>query len=574
MKNMKVRNKLLTGFIIVTLIGTILGVVGIAATRIIRAGSEEVVALQNTSSGATGVLNAHYIWRHALTEAVLTGGEFTGSLEPSTCALGKWLGSEEAKNITDPTILELLRRIDDPHRFIHTEAGVITERIASGDLEGAEASLINVILPRTQDVISSLTEIEVRFGELIDEKNDEMLMLENIISLVIIALIVVSATISIFLALYLSGLISKPLIPLATFMHKAGATGDLSLSPEDVKVIRELSTIKDEIGQAITGSASFVAHVSNIAKELETVASGDLTNDIVPLSDSDVMGNSMKQMLSDFNHMFDEIHTSTAEVSSGSRQIADGAQSLAQGSTQQAASIQELSSSIAEIAKQAKENYATAEKTASLSMTIMDNAEKGNRQMTEMIAAVGEINEAGKNISKIIKTIDDIAFQTNVLALNAAVEAARAGQHGKGFAVVAEEVRNLASKSAEAAKNTGNMIQDSIDKAELGSRIAGENAASLLEIIDGIKESSHLISEIANSSEQQTLGIAQVNSGIDQVVQVVQHNSATAEESAAASEEMTGQFNMLQQLITRFRLKNRSNVPVLMDEYPSEQDVA
>ena len=574
MKNMKVRNKMLTGFIIVTLIGTLLGIVGITATKIIRSGSEEVTVLQDTSSGAIGVLNAHYIWRHTLTEAVLTGGEFTGSLDPGTCALGKWLGSEEAINIEDPTVLALLRRIDEPHRFIHTEARAITELIESGDMEAARASLVNVILPRTQEVISTLTEIEVRFGELIEAKNDEMLELESIISTVIVALIAVSAVISVFLALYLSNLISRPLIPLAAFMNKAGATGDLSLSPEDVKIIRELSMVKDEIGQAISGSASFVAHVSNIAKELETVASGDLTNDIVPLSDSDVMGNSMKQMLDDFNKMFDEIHTSTDEVSTGSRQIAAGAQSLAQGSTEQAASIQELSSSITDIAKRAKENHATAEKTASLSMTIMNSAEKGNRQMAEMIAAVGEINEAGKNISMIIKTIDDIAFQTNVLALNAAVEAARAGQHGKGFAVVAEEVRNLASKSAEAAKNTGNMIQDSIDKAELGSRIAGENAASLLEIIDGIKESSHLIAEIANSSEQQTLGIAQVNSGIDQVVQVVQHNSATAEESAAASEEMTGQFHMLQQLITRFRLKERSNAPLLMDDYTTDQDVA
>jgi len=574
MKNMKVRNKMLTGFIIVTLIGTLLGVVGIAAIGMIKSGSQEVASLQGISTGASDVLSAHYKWRHALTEAVLAEGEFTGSLDPGTCALGKWLGSEEAKSITDPTVLELLQRIEDPHRFIHIEAGIIIELIESGDIEGAKAILLDIILPRTQEVISYLTEIEARFGELIDARNDELLQLENIASVVIVLLVIVSAVISIFLALYLAGLISKPLVLLSKFMHKAGTTGDIALSHDEAKTIRELSALKDEIGQTVAGSVSFVGHVSNIAKELETVASGDLTNDINPLSDSDVMGNSMKQMLDNFNNMFDEIHTSTAEVSSGSKQISDGAQSLAQGSTQQAASIQELSSSIAEIAMRAKENHATAEKSATLSMTIMDNAEKGNRQMAEMIAAVDEINEASKNISKIIKTIDDIAFQTNILALNAAVEAARAGNHGKGFAVVAEEVRNLASKSAEAAKDTGNMIQNSINKAELGSQIAGENAASLLEIINGIKESSHLIAEIANSSEQQTLGIAQVNTGIDQVVQVVQHNSATAEESASASEEMTSQFNMLQQLITQFKLKKQHDVPLLMVDYSSDEDVA
>jgi len=250
-----------------------------------------------------------------------------------------------------------------------------------------------------------------------------------------------------------------------------------------------------------------------------------------------------------------EINSSSSQVSSGAKQVADGAQSLAQGATAQASALEELSSSISEITEKTKTNAVTADKTSTLSATIKENAEKGSRQMDEMIAAVGEINEASKNISKIIKTIDDIAFQTNILALNAAVEAARAGQHGKGFAVVAEEVRNLASKSANAAKDTGNMIQNSMETAELGARIAGETAASLKEIVRGINESSQLVAEIAQASEAQSLGISQINVGIDQVAQVVQQNSATAEESAATSEEMSGQSDMLQQLIAQLRLK-------------------
>jgi len=244
----------------------------------------------------------------------------------------------------------------------------------------------------------------------------------------------------------------------------------------------------------------------------------------------------------------------------GSKQVADGAQSLAQGSTEQAASIEQLSSSIAEIAEKTKVNAATTDRTSKLSAKIKENAEKGSRQMDDMIKAVKEINEASHSISKIIKTIDDIAFQTNILALNAAVEAARAGQHGKGFAVVAEEVRNLASKSAEAAKDTGGMIQNTMDKAELGFRIAGETAASLSEIVSGINESSQLIAEIASTSEQQSLGIGQINVGIDQVAQVVQQNSATAEQSAAASEEMSGQSDILMQLIAQFRHEENDGV--------------
>ena len=191
---------------------------------------------------------------------------------------------------------------------------------------------------------------------------------------------------------------------------------------------------------------------------------------------------------------------------------------------------------------------------ADLATTIKGNAEKGSRQMDEMMTAVNEINDASGQISKVIKVIDDIAFQTNILALNAAVEAARAGQHGKGFAVVAEEVRNLAAKSAEAAKDTGSLIENSIDKANLGVRIAGETASSLTEIVSGINESSRLISDIAKSSEDQSMGITHINTGIDQLAHVVQQNSAIAEESAAASAEMSSQANALKELIDDLRV--------------------
>jgi len=379
--------------------------------------------------------------------------------------------------------------------------------------------------------------------------------IRTVLFIVIPITVVILALAAVLIYLFATKMISKPLTVLSAFMKKAGSTGDITLRPEDIENIGKLAQQQDEIGQTIESCAEFVGHVTEIAGKLETIASGDLTFDVDLLSDADTMGVSLKQMVDNLNSMFSEIQASTNQVSTGSKQVADGAQALAQGSTEQAASIEQLSSSIAEIAERTKTNATTADKTAKLSSGIKEIAEKGSGQMDEMIKAVRDINEASKNISKIIKTIDDIAFQTNILALNAAVEAARAGQHGKGFAVVAEEVRNLASKSAEAAKDTGDMIQNSMDKAQLGSRIASETAASLTEIVTGINETNHLIAEIAGASEQQSVGIAHINVGIDQVAQVVQQNSATAEESAAASEEMSGQSDMLQQLIARFRLK-------------------
>jgi len=256
--------------------------------------------------------------------------------------------------------------------------------------------------------------------------------------------------------------------------------------------------------------------------------------------------------------MFTEINASTSQVSSGAKQIADGSQSLAQGSTEQAASVEQLSASISDIAQKTKENADMAFEADNLAGTIKSNAEKGSLQMDEMMAAVKDINQASQSISKVIKVIDDIAFQTNILSLNAAVEAARAGQHGKGFAVVAEEVRNLSAKSAQAAKETEELIANSMEKAELGSAIANETAGSLAEIVLGINESSQIIEGIARSSEEQAVAIKQINQGIDQVAQVVQQNSATAQESAAASVEMSVQASVLENMIAQFKTSDDS----------------
>ncbi|MCL2698457.1 MAG: methyl-accepting chemotaxis protein, partial [Oscillospiraceae bacterium] len=350
----------------------------------------------------------------------------------------------------------------------------------------------------------------------------------------VIIVLIFAVSMSLVLAIYISGLISKPLKVLTAFMQKAGSTGDIALSAEDSKLIGEYSIIKDEIGQAIAGSASFVNHVTNIAHELEVISGGDLTVTVSTLSPSDVMGVSLSKMVASLNDMFGEINSSTTQVSSGSKQIADSAQALASGSTQQAASVEQLSASIADIADKTKLNAEMADKAASLANSIKHKAETGSRQMDDMVSAVNEINQASQSIGKVIKVIDDIAFQTNILALNAAVEAARAGQHGKGFAVVAEEVRNLAAKSAEAAKDTGGLIANSIEKAELGASIAQDTASSLAEIVTGINESSQIVAEIASSSEEQSMAVEQINIGLNQVSTVIQQNSATAEESAAA----------------------------------------
>jgi methyl-accepting chemotaxis protein len=343
-------------------------------------------------------------------------------------------------------------------------------------------------------------------------------------------------------------------LPLITAAAETISMGDIDIKDMDSGT----TPTNNEITKLERAFSHMVESFKQQAYILARIAEGDYTSRVHIRSEKDVINIAIDLMLQETLNVLSQVATAGIQVSDGSKQIADGAQALAQGSSQQAAAVEQLSTSMATIAQKTKDNADMATKAADLAVTIKHNAEKGSRQMSEMMDAVKEINAAGQSISKVIKAIDDIAFQTNILALNAAVEAARAGQHGKGFAVVAEEVRNLASKSAAAAKETGGLIQNSVEKAELGFRIAGETAASLEEIVSGINESTIIVNDIAVSSEEQYKGISQINKGVEQVALVVQQNSATAQQSAAASEQMSGQSAVLEELILQFQLRDNN----------------
>lgn len=310
----------------------------------------------------------------------------------------------------------------------------------------------------------------------------------------------------------------------------------------------------DELGQLVDEYEKVIQNIKNQAHIAEEVSNGNLTITVTPASSEDLLGNSLKKLVEDNYHALSNISESGTQVTISSSQVASASQALAQGSTQQASAIQQITASIDEIAEKTKENAEQANSAASLIEQAIEDVKHGNMRMKDMTDAMQAINQSSESISKIIKTIDDIAFQTNILALNAAVEAARAGEAGKGFAVVAEEVRSLAAKSAAAAAETAELIEDSITKVSTGSQIAEETADALETITDVVKKSEGIINGIADSSNYQATAVAQIEQAISQVSQVVQTNSATSEQCAAASEELSNQAAKMRDMLSIYNL--------------------
>ncbi len=414
-------------------------------------------------------------------------------------------------------------------------------------LEGECVGIYNSLNNAFNDIIVYNTE-----GS--DDATEESLFLYRAATLLMAAVILAVILVGVFFSVVVIRLIKTPISEIEGAAIRM-AEGDL-----DVEISY---TSKDELGVLAEQVRRLIRKLQVIIddenKFLAKMAAGDFTVDSV--CEEEYTGGfhpllvSFRGIADKLNDTMLQINQSSAQVASGAEQVSSGAQALSQGATEQASSVEELAATINEISGKVKENADNARQANEKAGSISAEMNVSNEKMQQMIQAMGDITNCSHEIGKIIKTIEDIAFQTNILALNAAVEAARAGAAGKGFAVVADEVRNLASKSAEASKNTSVLIENSLKAVENGTRIADETARSLYQAVNGVDEMTAIIGQISEASSAQADSISQVTMGIDQISSVVQTNSATAQESAAASEELSSQSQMMKSLVDRFKLR-------------------
>lgn len=530
----------------------------------------------------------HLAWANAILAAFAENkASLDVQTDPHRCGLGKFLDSDKAKQAaaSDPELARLFQEIKAPHARLHQSAVAIESNLANRNkayaifqsqtlpaLAETQAHLHH-LKQRAEELVGgmqqastiyatktmpALKQVKTLLGSVIKTAGDNIMTDEEMLHAAsgtrtgTIVLVAVALPLGIFFAWIIAKGIIGPMKRSCTMIEEM-EKGHLDM--------RLNLTRQDEIGQMAQSMDRFADSLQNeMVGSLQKLAASDLTFEVVPRDGQDAIRGTLRQLGQDLNALISQIYTSGEQIASGSTQVADGSQSLSQGATESAASVEEITASMTELSSQTKQNADNATQANQLVLQAKDAAEKGNHQMQDMVGAMAEINEAGKNISKIIKVIDEIAFQTNLLALNAAVEAARAGQHGKGFAVVAEEVRNLAARSAQAAKETAELIEGSVQKTANGTQIAGQTEAALKEIVTAVIKATDLVSEIAAASNEQSQGIGQINQGLNQIDQVTQQNTANAEESAAAAEELSGQAEQLRQMLSRFKLSDQFSV--------------
>ncbi len=556
MKNLKIKTKLFL-LVVFMLIGMVaLGFMSLSYMKRINEGSTDISDIWLPSVIASEELNTltsdfrREEYKHIVAQDQQTMQEAETKMEDRSKQIEETFNTYMASLITDETDRQMIQNAQNEwNEYLKNHDTLIALSRENKTDEAMEIVLGTISLyDDVSDLLLDVVEYNKDGADAASLNGDRLFSQAG--KVVVIALVVIAA-LCVLMAIYIIRSISKPVGELDNVAKKI-AEGDLDQNIT-YKSKDEIGTLSVNFNKTVGRLRNYVSYIDEISSVLRQIAGGNLVFDLTLNYEGEFakVKQALEEISLSLNDTLGQINQAADQVSSGSDQVSSGAQALSQGATEQASSIEELAATINEISTQVKDTAANANAVRQQTDQTGEQVATSNEQMQEMIAAMTEISDKSGQISRIIKTIEDIAFQTNILALNAA----RAGEAGKGFAVVADEVRNLASKSSEASKSTAALIEGTVQAVEKGTEIANATAESLFAVVESTKGVVSSVDKIASAADQQAESIAQVTQGIDQISSVVQTNSATAEESAAASEELSSQAQVMKGLVGRFTLR-------------------
>ena len=491
---------------------------------------------------------AHYKWSAGLSNALYAEAEFTGSIDPTTCVLGQWVYGND--KIEDEDVL-LRDQIEPLHKELHESATYVLELLKE-DPDEAHKYYQETIQANLTTLVGLLDEVVVAVTEQNEVCKAEMQQTIHVMQVISGVCFVLVLGCLASLVQYVLARIVKPIMQI-TEKTKPLQEGRLELDLER-KENNELGDLIVTIKDSLHLIHKYVMDINRIMGMLSS-GNFDVHTSEEYIGDFKSIEESIDSFTRTISGAFGNITQAERQVSGHAEQLSSSAQSLAQGATQQASAVEELYATLDELSKNAAKNVEDAAEAQENARLTGEQVTVSSEQMKSMVEAMNDITQASQQIGKIIATIEDIAFQTNILALNAAVEAARAGSAGKGFAVVSSEVRSLASRSDQAAKATKELIENSVQAAERGSQIVDEVSGTLTKTLELVMQSNNMIGTIADAVRGEAVSIAQVTEGISQISDVVQTNSASSEESAAVSSELFNQVRLLQNQTNKFKLR-------------------